>query len=1210
MSNKASLTNCLASLKVDIVLISETWLKPTNAFNIPHYNIVRKDRIDGKAGVAILVSKNIRFTEITFTDNFIDTTMVCGIKLIADSDLNILSIYRPPHSITNANDWTNIFEHCNTPCIIGGDFNAHSSIWGSYKDDNHGNSLINAVDNKNLVILNNGEPTRIMPANIKSAVDITLASPDVATSISWKTLDDNMGSDHFPILMVYSKIMVEESLIYPGSKWSTKNADWELYAALVERGLPDECNSISAEEMATRLTEKIHSAAQKCFVEKKPFIPHKRTKSVWWDQECTRVIEKRKNALQQYRAIPSVDNFLECKKVMAESKRFLKLKARNSWKGFCNNLNVNTSSVEIWNQVRRMQGNTINNKNCSQECAGEVLNELTPDSANKRIIEITDNQIDHPLLQPFTMNELEQALKKTANTAPGNDSITYDMLYHLSYETKKFLVIMYNKIFLEGEPIDVLKTVKVVPILKPGKPINVCNSYRPLSLLTCKLKLLERMIKGRMEWWIDKNQLSKDFQYGFKKGLSTHHAAGKLIIDIFQCYTRNNYLGAIFLDIENAYNNVDLHLLEISLKSFKFPTRMCRNVVNLYRDRKLYIRGQNNEVIGPRYISHGLPQGSVLSPMLFNIYTADIKDKLTDSNIIQYADDIVVYIEDRKMDAVLSKLNDSMIGIKTWLLSKNFEISTSKTCISVFSRHNINIPRIIPLAHLPINYREEVTYLGFALDRKLTWKSHINKIISRSEKCLNVLRIVCKKSWGADITTSLLICNATVRSVADYGAIFYASASNSLLKRLDILQNKCLRLCLGAMKSTPTEALRAEAQELPWELRRNLLAEKFVLKTFALNHKPLCNSIYFLTVQDLTCIYWKRKPSPILSKSFTEVSKYREFIIEENMNCHENLPYDQAVSTVVLPFSDNRIVNKTLLFEKLAEFEEHTKIYTDGSKNDIGTGCAFLVPSANYCRKIQLRQEATIYTAEAVAVWNALDYILQHKIPKSLILTDSKSVVESLNRRDRVHSVVISEIWKVHQAIRSENLGVTVMWVRGHHGFIHNEKVDSLAKEAIFHFDEQYMKIPYTDLIPVIRQKYLREWNKVYQEAYRDRPTNYFHIYPTLPKRLWYRTVKEILPRKLYITVARLKFNHGIFPAHLAKIGITEDNRCVCGQEGSINHIFFGCELYAAQRQNLLQTLVKISLKLPLNMNCVLSTENVEVYKAIYDFVKATNINI
>lgn len=217
----------LTEYKIDIAILSETWLKPGSQYSFKNYHIHRDDRDDGYGGVAILVTKNLSYNPITFPVRY-HLLNICGIY-IPQFNLNFISIYRTINCNLSANEYINIFSQCGlgVPVIIGGDFNAHQQVFGSAKNDNAGNILQKAICDQELVFLNNGEPTRVVrPDQRTSAVDITIVTPNIAPRISWKVLDDSYSSDHFLMCMTINNITYSENIIYPVKKWKISRTQY------------------------------------------------------------------------------------------------------------------------------------------------------------------------------------------------------------------------------------------------------------------------------------------------------------------------------------------------------------------------------------------------------------------------------------------------------------------------------------------------------------------------------------------------------------------------------------------------------------------------------------------------------------------------------------------------------------------------------------------------------------------------------------------------------------------------------------------------------------------------------------------------------------------------------------------------------------------------------------------------------------------------
>lgn len=227
------------------------------------------------------------------------------------------------------------------------------------------------------------------------------------------------------------------------------------------------------------------------------------------------------------------------------------------------------------------------------------------------------------------MTELEKALQTSSDSAPGFDNITYSMLANLPLNIRQILLTAFNLMWTNDEDVPDLKNIVTVPILKPNSNSDLPNLYRPISLLPCILKIYEKVIKSRLEWWIEENNILPSYQYGFRKGMSTRDALTDFVTNIKINLSENRFISSVFLDIKNAYNCVDLDILQDKLIKLGIPSKAAGNIVQLYRDRKIYVRMQNNELYGPKTCSLGLPQGSILSPILFNLYMSDFPTQNT-----------------------------------------------------------------------------------------------------------------------------------------------------------------------------------------------------------------------------------------------------------------------------------------------------------------------------------------------------------------------------------------------------------------------------------------------------------------------------------------------------------------------------------------------------------------------------------------------------
>lgn len=1219
VSNKNSLSKFLSDMSVDIALISETWFKPESVVKFKDYNIIRQDRFDGKAGVAVLIKKHLGFKVINFCNNFNEELSVCGARIsINGSDFCFLSIYKPPKVNTNGNDWNSIFSQATPPCVIGGDFNAHNALWGSSKNDNIGNQILNVVDNLGLVILNNGNATRLQhPSQEKSVVDITMSSSDLANKISWDTYADTLGSDHFPITMEISIQQDNNITVVPKSKWNLKKANWSLYSSLIEQEFLNLPSFSDVTEKYVYLLNSINTAASLSIPTFKPYKIKSRLPPPWWDENCDRIVLERKKALETYKQSPTEENFLTCKKTIAQSKRTLKAIAKQSWRDWCSNLNKNIPPTLLWKQAKKMQRIPIKNKSADNDLwLDDFFNKVAPPTVNN--MEISNGTVpsseDHFLNQPFQLCELNFALKNTKTSSAGYDDIKYPMLQHLPNRAKVFLLEIFNAMYLAGDNINHLKNIVIIPILKPGKDPNSPDSYRPISLLSCILKIFERLIRQRLEWWLLSNNFLPFNQFGFRKGYGTVDAVLTLTTDIQMCYSRNNYLCALFLDIQGAYESVNLKILENKLADqFSIPKSIAKSICNLYSNRLIYIRNSRNVKIGPRTISSGLPQGSVLSPLLFNLYTVDFHQINTQNlKIVQYADDFCIYTENRKWEQSLVAIEDGIRNVSKWLFENGLELSSEKSTISVFTRHNFPETSEVLLANHKISFLSNVKYLGVILDRRLTWKPFIDSIVEKCNKGINFLKFVTKTWWGADVKTALVFYKSFIRSIIDYGCPLYGSANQSLLNRLDVIQRKALRICLGAMNSTPNDPLYVEALEPPLLIRRNFLCNKIILKQSSLD-TPLLRNISSLNIFDLTNKYWEKKPSPPMCVSFRECYDLIENIKKCSITKKNYWTSLLELKIITPTYSENPVISSIVLKSILYHFDNPTIIYTDASKSEEGSGCAFVIPSDNIEVKLKLNNNCSIFTAEAIAIYEALKYIQAFDTKEIVILSDSLSVLKALNNicsfsvKTNPYIIKIKHI--AHDIMQSSKK-VIFIWIKAHIGLIYNERADTLAKEAIKDGIECPNHTCLTDNYVICKDKAKEKWKDSWKQFCSNGPTSYCRIQPIIPHAFWHNDLNA--SRKYVTTLIRVRFGHACYPAHLHKIGVLPSENCPhCGIKGDLNHIFFGCTNHINATTKLIKNVISNCNTLaPFCISNLLSLNSKSVHNSIIAFLDEVNIKL
>ena len=782
------------------------------------------------------------------------------------------------------------------------------------------------------------------------------------------------------------------------------------------------------------------------------------------------------------------------------------------------------------------------------------------------------------------------------------------MLSNLPLESRKVLLTIFNNIWLHKEPIpsDWSKYI-IIPILKPGKSPELPDSYRPIALASCVLKTYERLIKNRLEHYLEYNQLLPPTQFGFRRGKSTQENVAHLITDIQIAFSKNNSVSAAFIDIKGAYDNVNLNILTEKMSTLGIPKFFIENIYNLYYNRSIYVR-INEHLLEPRQTSLGLPQGGILSPLLYIVYVQDLQHLMNNNvRILEFADDLCLYSEERTIEKCNTRLHQAMKKLDRWSNNMGFTISETKSTVITFTRKRYQPPSHIKLHNYQLPYRTSTKFLGIVLDQKLNWKGHINHIIKKSENAINLLKTFCRHKWGADPNVALIFYKTLVRSILDYGCIFYGSAADTHLKKIERIKNKCIRISIGYLPSTPCTVLEAETGEPPLNLRREYICNKFILKLESKN-SDLLRKIWQLNILCQTNKYWNVKKLPLLVDGFMKMSQYADEIQKSDRLPNFSIPYktfQEPITTHILQdYKNIPGIQKQYIFQEdiTKKWKDFEHIYTDGSKLKDKVGCAIYYPKVKQILKYKLPTNLSVFSAELVAIREAFQLALNSSKNKYVIFTDCKSAIEKIkNASPTAYSnYLISEILLINLEAKRQSKTIQLAWIRGHSGLINNEIVDKLAKEAT---DQGLIMVnirtPRNDLFFTVKKAMKETWQREYEKS--ETGKFYKNIQPQIPSTPWFKSITD---RHFIQTICRIRSNHALTPAYKHKIGLRDNAWCLCEETADLQHITLECILEEISINNLYKKLIEVKIQLPLNISTLLSLENRRAYFLLYEFIK------
>ncbi|CAK1545099.1 unnamed protein product [Leptosia nina] len=528
------------------------------------------------------------------------------------------------------------------------------------------------------------------------AIDVSFISPQLAPFCEWSVYDDAMGSYHYPTITNITINPERYTLIYGTEKFLYNKTDWNKYAEVSNKVFQDMIVSkenpvASYEEFCNRLNK----LKQMCVPKFTKTNFRGRPPAPWWNSTCEEAVIKSYNALKLYRNDPTVDNYINYKRLDALKKRTIKEQKRISWNSYCNSFNRTTPISQIWNLIKKFKGVRTGNKSYRDDFVQPFLDKLSDNtnlvnsnSLNDYFISNNENPQSRFLLEPFSWSEFITSLQSRKNTSPGLDDFPYLLITYLPESIKLIFLNVLNSLWYKKLIPTSWKTQCVIPILKPDKSPENASSYRPISLSSCLGKIFENMLKTRLDWYAESNTIIPHIQYGFRKGRSCADSFISLTNDLKNAKNNKIHTVCVFLDVQGAFDSVDPGILVKVLSNAGIPGELCKWIYDFLSNRVLYVR-HNNVLHGPRIASKGTMQGATLSPLLYNLYTCEIC-KYVDTknvNILQFADDLVLYSSDLNLTLAVEKVNTGLRQLNNYYQHRlNLKVNTMKSNVMIFGK--------------------------------------------------------------------------------------------------------------------------------------------------------------------------------------------------------------------------------------------------------------------------------------------------------------------------------------------------------------------------------------------------------------------------------------------------------------------------------------------------------------------------------------------
>ena len=799
----------------------------------------------------------------------------------------------------------------------------------------------------------------------------------------------------------------------------------------------------------------------------------------------------------------------------------------------------------------------------------------------------------------FDLSELDAALLQLGyKRAPGKDGVLNEMLTNIGPITKDKLLLIINQSWESGKFPDSWREAVIIPIPKPSKDNSTqltVERFRPISLLSVIGKLMERMVNNRLIAYLERNKLLNHSQTAYRRNLSTEDQLALIAQEIENAFQDKMNTVAMFVDLTKAFDKMWRQGLLLKLLYKKISGKMYDWIKDFlrYRTARVRVDGKLSHRVP---IAEGTPQGGVISSTLFLVFIDDITDGLINRiSHALHADDLALWTAETSLAAAGSRIQTALDKLSEWTDNWGVELNKTKTVYTVFSLS----PKVevlnLRFQGRKLELDETPKYLGLKLDRRLTWKTHLEEAQAKAMRRLSIMKKLAGTTWGAVPKVLKTIYTGAIRPVMEYGNTAWATAANTNTNQLSKVQNAGLRIITGAMKTTPIRSMEVATDLRPLDNRRE---EKIYIqseKIRRLNNHKLHDKINELTKNRLKRTSFNHLARRIRSENENITPVSADSIEPLTFNSHNPIDATIEFSLTVPGVEQGKTqpitVLKTLSLAMLNDTYDDNhwaQVYTDGSADEAvrngGAGVFIKLPhQPPISHSYATGEMSTNFRAEAIALHRALETLetLESLPPQVVVLTDCLSILQLLQNPARGDST-ISDIRNLLN-ILSNRVRVVLQWIPAHCGIPGNEKADSLAKEGT-RKEQFHHRISYSEAKTLIKNKYSKNWSNSNQ----DRTI----VNDNIAK----------LDRKGQTILFRLRTGHCRLNAHMYKIAISDSPNCPCQTAlQTPEHVLQDCPLYAQIRHTIWPA--------PTNINTKLHGSKEELQLTI-DFIDSAGLSV
>lgn len=830
LQHQQELLVTLQTQKIDICLIAETHLTRQSFIKLQGYQIYHAihPQNSARGGAAVAVKNSILHWE---REKIETEEIQCASISVKTKKytLNIAAAYFPPRHNLKREDYANFLSTLGEKYIIGADFNAKNTCWGSRLSTPKGKELQHVVTGHNCRWHSTGKPT-YWPSDANRIPDLLdfFISRGVATNFIKVEDVEELISDHSPILLTISEQIVTTEM---KPALTNKFTDWVNFQSEINEKI-EFSGFIQTTEQLEQETDLFMINIQQAAWNNTPIIQRK-TVGNNYPKEIRDLIQEKRKARKIWQRTRIKENKNKLNRLTQQLQREIsKIKNESINKYLRELTDDECTDYSLWKAAKkinkpvqhipplRKENRTwARNPKEKVDAFADYLENIFQPNPGETHVDDEPVAFDSVNIQLTTTKEVQKLIKNiNTKKAPGFDLINGEILKKLPRKAIVKLTTLINASFrLRYVPI-LWKTAEVIMIPKVGQDNHELTSYRPISLLSIISKVFEKLLLRRMNHIIEQKNIIPTHQFGFRDKHSTIDQIHRIVTEIEKALEGDKICSAVFLDIAKAFDKVWHDGLLMKLKKI-FPMQLVE-ILKSYLHQRTFRVKMENEYSELKQINAGVPQGSVLGPILYLLYTSDIPER-ENIQLATFADDTAVMTIGATIEESTINLQNAINGIEGWSKKWRIKFNEQKSVHINFTNKKINNLPII-LNNNVVPNKKTAKYLGLNLDVKLKWKEHVKKKTEQMKiKYKNMYWLIGRYSQ-LSIQNKVLIYQQILKPVWTYGLQLWGCTKKSNYRNLETLQNRILRNIVCAPWYVRNDDLRRDLkiESIPNEIKK------------------------------------------------------------------------------------------------------------------------------------------------------------------------------------------------------------------------------------------------------------------------------------------------------------------------------------------------------------------------------------------------------